>query len=426
VDQNITLLLRVIKHIRNDLALAVHDWESFAPGLDQCLAALEKEDGDRSDTNKLFELLATRPEALRLFLRALAATGARESLLVKGTPPEFITEDAQWVTVPIYYATDRDRTESLVPNDFYGPDRGELEFGRAEVSLPFRHRRGAIERPTWWKFQFRENPAKHIVLLKVSPLALDEYVSEIRADLSQTSESSALVFVHGYYVSFADAARRAAQLSFDLEFPGVPILYSWPSNGSLLQYQVDGTNAQWSEPHFETFLGIVLEKLGVETVHVIAHSMGNRLVTETLKSFAVGESASGSGAAARLSQVVFAAPDVDSGTFVHMTEKFKSKAERFTLYASSHDTALAISRALNGYPRAGDSRDGLTLVDGVDTIDASEVDTGLFSTGHSYFGDQRSILTDMYDLLKYGAGPEGRYGLEPRFRAGKPYWWYAP
>ncbi len=50
------------------------------------------------------------------------------------------------------------------------------------------------------------------------------------------------------------------------------------------------------------------------------------------------------------------------------------------------------------------------MVDGVDTIDASLVDTSLVGLRHSYFGDKRSILNDMFnpDHATTRAGPAFR------------------
>jgi esterase/lipase superfamily enzyme len=62
------------------------------------------------------------------------------------------------------------------------------------------------------------------------------------------------VFTHGYNVSFEEAARRAAQLAFDLNFRGRVVLFSWPSCGSLLGYGADEERALLSAHTFRGFL----------------------------------------------------------------------------------------------------------------------------------------------------------------------------
>ena len=97
---------------------------------------------------------------------------------------------------------------------------------------------------------------------------------------------------------------------------------------------------------------------GVRRVHVIAHSMGNRMLTEALVLLA---STSGANSA-RLGQVVFAAPDVDTEVFVHRAEQFVGHAERYTLYASDKDRALALSQRFARYPRAGQAGAEIAVV----------------------------------------------------------------
>jgi hypothetical protein len=49
----------------------------------------------------------------------------------------------------------------------------------------------------------------------------------------------------------------------------------------------------------------------------------------------------------------------------------------FPLYASSEDLALVASKSVHGAQRAGDSGPGLVLVPGIETIDATGIDTSL-------------------------------------------------
>jgi esterase/lipase superfamily enzyme len=217
-------------------------------------------------------------------------------------------------------------------------------------------------------------------------------------------------------VTFEDAARRAAQLAYDLHFEGVPAFYSWPSEGSLTKYLVDANNATWAEPHFRDFLKILRDELGADTVHVIAHSMGNRLLANTLAALSSGTTAG----EARLRQIVFAAPDMDADTFRHVAGAFANKAERLTLYASSGDHALAASQRIQKYPRAGQSGLDLVIVPTVDTLDASAVKTEFL--GHSYFGDSDSILSDLFYLIRNGTAPSDRARLQKKQLYGSTYW----
>jgi esterase/lipase superfamily enzyme len=326
-----------------------------------------------------------------------------------------------WI-VPVFYGTDRARTGKASPEDFFGPGRGELSFGKVEVSLPKERHKGEMPAPSWYKpWEGKTDSSRFVLLLKVTPLEKGSFVAELRQTVGGAPIPEALVFLHGFKVPFAEAAERAAQVALDLEFKGVPLVYSWPSEGRLFSYTVDETNVEWSAPHFEEFLRLVLAESGARTVHVIAHSMGNRALVRALSALqAQGPTTGG----ATLRQIIFAAPDVDRDTFVDLAAKFQGRAERFTLYGSSNDRALRISKLVHGYPRAGESGENMALADGVDTIDSSQADTSLI--GHSSYGSVRSILADISDLLKQGHPPDGRFGFQPRERRERRYWVYQP
>ena len=102
-----------------------------------------------------------------------------------------------------------------------------------------------------------------------------------------------------------------------------------------------------------------------------------------------------------------------------MIPAIRPSADRITLYASSKDRAIDISNDLHGYPRAGESGEHLVVMDGLDTIDASQVDTDLL--GHTYFAQTRVLLSDLYLLLQHGQPPAERNLLE-RQKDTLTYW----
>jgi esterase/lipase superfamily enzyme len=270
------------------------------------------------------------------------------------------------------------------------------------VSIPRDHRLGILEAPCIWKLEFRPNPAKHVVLLNVARETDDEFYTAVSGRVRGSARKEALVFVHGYNVTFEDAARRTAQLAYDLAFDGAAILYSWPSKGDLGSYVIDETNVEWTTPHLESFLSDLAAKSQARTIHLIAHSMGNRALASALGAL----TAKRDRPLPCFSQLVLTAPDIDADSFRQVAHAFRSAAERTTLYASVADKALQVSKKFHGYPRAGDC---MLCVPGIDTIDASAVDTGLI--GHSYYGSSRSVLSDLFWLLREGRPPEERFGM---------------
>jgi esterase/lipase superfamily enzyme len=317
--------------------------------------------------------------------------------------------------VEAFFATDRDATGASEPGKYYGGKRGALSFGTMDVSIPRDHRMGELESPSMLRLQFRENPNRHVTLRHLEALAAEAFIKEVRSRIARSSTREALIFVHGYSVSFEDGGRRVAQLAYDLNFDGIPLLYSWPSEGAVVRYAVDENNVRWTVPHFAEFLRLTLAGIGARLVHVIAHGLGTRCLAETLHTF---DPTTLDADAAALGQVIFAAPDIDTRTFEELARGFRTRATRFTLYASSNDRVLKTAKAVAGYPRAGDAGPDLVIVDGIDTIDATSVDTNL--VGHSYLGGGQ-VLSDIFSLLR-GLPPDQRFGLVPREKGGRRYY----
>lgn len=313
-----------------------------------------------------------------------------------------------------------DASKPVIAEDFYGNDRGRrVEVGTCTVTIPLDHRMGELESPSVLRLEFRQDPAKHVILQKIEPRADDEFYALLRECVERSARKEALVFIHGYNVSFENAARRTAQLAYDLKFDGAPLFYSWPSQAGLLRYAVDETNAEWSVPHLRDFLHELAARSGARRVHLVAHSMGNRVLAGAMRVLAADPRADTS----LYHEVVLAAPDIDADVFKRdIAPALRKASRRLTLYASSRDQALAASKQIHGYPRAGDSGERIVVLPGLDTVDVSEVDTSFL--GHSYYGDNQSLIADLIHLFREGLPPEKRERLRPRLHEGLKYWFF--
>ena len=344
--------------------------------------------------------------------------GSAESAAFRfGGPAD--SETHNYATRRVFYATDRKPTGSTAPANFFGSERafdGALVVGSCEISVPRDHRMAALENPSIWRLEFRENPEKHVVLLSVDRMDEPRFYTGLAADLGE--DKQAFVFVHGYNVSFEDAARRTGQLAYDLAFPGAAIFFSWPSFHSVPSYAADEAAVEWCTPHLRDFLGSLRARTGAERIHLIAHSMGNRALTRALESLSVGIEIP------IFHQIVLTAPDIDRGVFLQLANRIQKTGERVTLYASTNDLALHASEGLHGGPRAGESGNRIIVLDGVDTVDASTIDASLM--GHSYFGSNRSVIADLFCLLDKGYPPPKCFGLRKIDWAGKCYWKFSP
>lgn len=328
------------------------------------------------------------------------------------------------VLVRVFYATDR-KLSKPVGGVYTGQrDRSAspIKYGSCLVTLPPDHRMGELEEPKWWKLEFRENPHKHVVLSAIDEIGKTGVLRSISKHFRDypRDKRRLLVFVHGYNVSFEDAARRTAQLHHDLNFPGLSTFFSWPSNGTTAGYVSDAGDIEWSTPHIEEYLRLVCSRDDIDEVIVLAHSMGNRGVTKALGRMASSEHAG------KIKEVILAAPDIDADIFEReISPALISGYPRTTLYASSKDKALWASEALSEVYRAGEIRVGLPTVsprDKLDIIDASAVESGFM--GHSYYGDGESVISDMWYLMRNSLPAGQRFKLLERTGPKGKYWMF--
>ncbi|MEG6509070.1 alpha/beta fold hydrolase [Methyloligella sp. 2.7D] len=329
----------------------------------------------------------------------------------------FRAEQPSYAVVKAYYATDRKNTGADDPAEIYGGDRGPLVFGEVEVSIPRDHRMGEVETPSIWRLEWCNDPERFVVLLDVDETGKQRFFDAVAKRVESAPGKSAFIFVHGYNVAFVDAARRTAQMAYDLGFAGAPVFYSWPSQARYAAYKVDETNAEWSRHDFQNFLRDFAARSKAEHIYLIAHSMGTRVLTGALKELFLEEPQLRD----RFDEIILAAPDIDADTFRRdIAPKILAGKRRATLYASSGDYALMASKSFAGYRRAGDTAGGITIVPGIDTIDASTTSTDF--VGHSYYADSESVLGDLRDLILQGKRAESRTRLEPVVTDTGRYW----
>jgi esterase/lipase superfamily enzyme len=332
-------------------------------------------------------------------------------------PTAPVEPDSSHAVVPVFYATDRNRV-AYEPLSYGGQREPSklLHLGRIDVSVPRDHQAGQVERPTIWTF-WREDPTKHFVIVKAVEQGYEEFYRQLRDVVGKSQRREAFVFVHGYNVPFDAAVYRTAQIAYDLGFDGAPILYSWPSLGDPAKYFEDANNSEWTIDHLHWFLEDVAARSGANYVHVVAHSRGNWPLMQALKAIAT-EPRNAPRPAFR--QIILTAPDVDADSFRLLAQAFHAIGERITLYASANDKALALSKQFQGYQRAGDVRPQIVVLPALDSIDVSAVDTSFL--GHSYVGDNTSVISDIARLLRTGLPPNRRCGLQASAGSASGYW----
>lgn len=327
-------------------------------------------------------------------------------------PGDVCIKEAICTPIPVFFGSSRNEVQgkSYVSFGYERPDK--LTLGRTIVTVPKGRKPGEIPRPTtleWLRGVPAEGlPSQHFTIPKNGVKIYsseDAFLAEAKKHIAEAGDSKdhAFIYVHGFAVTFENAMYRAAQISYDLGANGKPFgtafVYTWPSKGSILPtaYVYDGDSAEYAVPHFRKFVELVSQKAGVKNLHVIAHSMGNRVLMRALDE-AVRE-----GSPAWINQVILAAPDVDKQAFERLAKNIAGAARGLTLYASQQDNALRISRTIRGSgapPRAGEVAPpaGPAIVTGIDTLDISALSTAYFLPdldSHDKYADSPEMLNDI-------------------------------
>ena len=359
--------------------------------------------------------------AVRAEIETATMTSRGVEFLADDEPGRYSMEDG-FAIVRVFYGTNRAPTGEEKAPQYYGVDRGELELGYVEVSIPETHKYGELETEGWWPSTFdpsdEAKKKKYVLLLSVKPLQEDDYYSRLATEIDAAPSKDVFLFIHGYSSSFEDGARRAAQLAYDLGFDGTPMMYSWPSQASSAAYTVDEAVVRPSGKILARMLDNVVQRTGADRIHLIAHSMGNRALIEALQTYVVMNGREDT--RETFDQIVFTAPDVDRDYFVEAMSTIHEVARRTTLYASENDVALKSSSMLHGAPRAGLAGETIVTIPGVDTIDMSEVEADLL--GHSYFAVNEGAIYDLFRLFWQGEEPSRRCGMSRQDIAERGFW----
>jgi len=283
---------------------------------------------------------------------------------------------------------------------YTGARNKALQFARIDMAIPPSHTIGTVERAK----SLPPDPRKHIVAL--DPLVLNDgkgFVAAINRALAsrKPADRSVLIFIHGYNTSFDAALFRFAQFVHDTGFAGVPVLFTWPSGGGVLDYVYDINSVLGSrDALLETFR--LLATTPLRQADIVAHSMGNFLALETLRQAAVDPHLSRD---KRLRYVVMAAPDIDIDVFETQVRALPGVLRKFYVLLSEDDRALAISRRIAGrVNRVGNSPEIERLEKiGVNVVDLTKVDVQ-GNLNHSKFAEAPFIVKMIGDRLRADAG----------------------
>lgn len=171
------------------------------------------------------------------------------------------------------------------------------------------------------------------------------------------ADKDILIYVHGYNYSFQESLFQAAKVASDGKLSEMPILFSWPSEGSVTGYVADKDAAIYARDDLVQLLQDLKKRRTKSRVTLFGHSMGAWLVVEALRQLKISGR---DDVLRRLDQVVLAAPDIDVDLFKRQIDTIGPLARPIIVLNSKDDRALAISS------RMGGARARIGLLDGTD------------------------------------------------------------
>jgi esterase/lipase superfamily enzyme len=350
-----------------------------------------------SETRMIVSLRRVKTAGFLLALLALASCSSRVSGAL--TPVDIAAAGAS--RVDLLVATTRQQNTEK-PNDMFTGERGDrLSFADIAISIPPSEARTIGE--VQWPSRIPGDPTKEFVATRAKVISVEETQRLFHQRLL-ASKGRAIIFVHGYNSNFDDAVFRFAQIMHDSKAPGVPVLFTWPSRGELLAYAYDRESTNFSRDGLGVVLATLSKDPNVREIGILAHSMGNWVTMEALRdmSFRNGR------VHPKITDVMLAAPDLDTDVFRRQMAALGEKHPRMTLFVSKDDRALEVSSRLwGGQPRLGSIdpakepfRTGLQR-SGIAVVDLTQLKSG-DSLAHGKFAESPEVVRFIGTRLSQG------------------------
>ena len=251
-----------------------------------------------------------------------------------------------------FYVTNRRLGSGNGPlEERFGKEREEiLKYGYFDARIQPSLGLGMLINATEW-FQNEE-----IQLKEVRELEQAAFVRQVRRLIQDSPYRSLLVVVHGFKEAFPSALRKTAFLSHVLDVNTPVLLFDWPGNqgGSLGGYRRARQVAEASGAELARTLELIIRDIQPDRLWLIANSMGAQVVVDAFG--LLYQEADLADTETEIEDVVLTAPDVDHDEFDNQfKQEIKALARNLTVYVSSNDRALLISRVINRGRRRGES-----------------------------------------------------------------------
>jgi esterase/lipase superfamily enzyme len=227
-------------------------------------------------------------------------------------------------------------------------------------------------------------------------------VEELMTGLALRAQEGLLVYVHGYNTGLERACRDAARLAYRTGFERRILLLSWPASRTVVTYWKDERRLTESMPLILQTMDDLGTRYGYDNINIVAHSMGSRLVLESIQAPPQNQ---------RFDDLILIAPDIGRAVFIDALPALQARVRSVSVIASESDRLLMFSQAVNLGERLGQASDFVAA--GVEVVDVSDFENRGFG-GHLYHLEsdrvgeilKRILITTPTDIDDDGDGSQ--------------------
>jgi esterase/lipase superfamily enzyme len=316
-----------------------------------------------------------------------------------------------------FFVTNRQMTEGdeKLEDLFDRVREPELKFGIFDARIEPSVGLGMFINPSEW-FQREE-----IRIKNTQALQQEAFVEQLRTMVNESPKRSLLIMVHGYREAFPSALRKTAFVGHILDIDSPVLLFDWPGNqgSSLRGYRRARNVATESGADLAETLKLIVRDVQPDKLWLMANSMGGEVVAHAFSH--LYKDAEFADAEIELEDVILTAPDVSHEEFDNQFKhEITALARNLTVYVSSNDRALVMSRIVNRDSRRGESTlspdmlEETIRVSGLIDNDSSRITlvdvTPVNRTRnfHNFSLETPEFFDDLYLRLIYEGDPQSR------------------
>jgi len=251
-----------------------------------------------------------------------------------------------------FFVTNRRLTEQegSLEERFNNERVDELTLGLFDTDIEPSLGIGMLINPTDWFLN------EEIRLRAVKKLPDSEFIAELSKQVQASPYHSLLININGFKERFPSALRKTAFLAHVMDIDSPLLVFDWPGDqgSSPRGYLRAQRVAQESGMELARTIQLIVGEVKPERVWILANSMGGEVVVNAF--YELNKMAEFADAETEIEHVFLSAPDVSHGEFGRrFSDAIKAFSDKVTVYVSSNDRALLMSRVINRERRLGES-----------------------------------------------------------------------